>query len=69
MASYDFCPDTDGEEYAFLVGRVSALAAFLDSEAKNGKDYVDIRLRFAMLGVEQEVEKHECACKKKQENK
>ena len=47
-SSMDFIPETIGEEYALLAGRLKAVEAYLDA---SDSDYVNKNVLAAMLGI------------------
>lgn len=50
----DYEPETVGEEFMLLLGRVEALGIYLDMESSN---YVDRKTVAAIMGIELEEEK------------
>lgn len=47
-SSVDFIPETVGEEYAMLAGRLKAVEAYIDT---SDSDYIDKNVLAAMLGI------------------
>ena len=52
----DYEPETVGEEFMLLLGRVEALGIYLEMEKGN---YVDRKIVAAIMGIELEDEKNE----------